>query len=78
MKTFKELLEEIAKEKKYTFISTGMSEMKDIENAVKIFNEKEVDELTKAQEDFNESLKDTNGLLAQGLLNKLLKLCIMY
>jgi tetrahydromethanopterin S-methyltransferase subunit G len=34
---------------------------------------KEVDELTKAQEDFNESLKDTNGLLAQGLLNKLLK-----
>jgi len=33
----KELLEEIAKEKKYTFISTGMSEMKDIEKAVKIF-----------------------------------------
>ena len=33
----KKLLEEIAKEKKYTFISTGMSEMKDIENAVKIF-----------------------------------------
>ena len=33
----KELLEEIAKEKKYTFVSTGMSEMKDIENAVKIF-----------------------------------------
>ena len=33
----KELLEEIAKEEKYTFISTGMSEMKDIENAVKIF-----------------------------------------
>ena len=33
----KDLLEEIAKEKKYTFISTGMSEMKDIENAVKIF-----------------------------------------
>lgn len=33
----KKLLEEIAKEKKYTFISTGMSTMKDIENAVKIF-----------------------------------------
>ena len=31
------LLEEIAKEKKYTFISTGMSTIKDIENAVKIF-----------------------------------------
>jgi hypothetical protein len=33
----------------------------------------EVDELTKAQEDFNNSLKDTNALLAQDLLNKLLK-----
>jgi N-acetylneuraminate synthase len=33
----KKLLEEIAKEKKYTFISTGMSTMKDIDNAVKIF-----------------------------------------
>lgn len=31
------LLKEIAKEKKYTFISTGMSEYKDIENAIKIF-----------------------------------------
>jgi N-acetylneuraminate synthase len=31
------LLETIAKEKKYTFISTGMSTMKQIENAVKIF-----------------------------------------
>jgi N-acetylneuraminate synthase len=33
----KKLLEEIAKEKKYTFISTGMSTMKDIDYAVKIF-----------------------------------------
>ena len=31
------LLETIAKEEKYTFISTGMSTMKDIENAVEIF-----------------------------------------
>jgi N-acetylneuraminate synthase len=31
------LLEEIAKEKKYTFIATGMSSIKDIENAIKIF-----------------------------------------
>ena len=30
------LLEVIAKERKHTFISTGMSTMKDIENAVKI------------------------------------------
>lgn len=31
------LLENIAEEKKYTFISTGMSTMKDIDRAVKIF-----------------------------------------
>jgi len=37
MLTHKKLLELIAKEKKYTFISTGMSTMKNIENAVKIF-----------------------------------------
>ena len=33
----KKLLEVIAKEKKYTFISTGMSTLKQIEDAVKIF-----------------------------------------
>jgi N-acetylneuraminate synthase len=32
-----ELLKTIAEEKKYTFISTGMSTLKDIEKAVKIF-----------------------------------------
>ena len=37
MLTHKKLLELIAKEKKYTFISTGMSTMKNIETAVKIF-----------------------------------------
>ncbi len=37
MLTHKKLLELIAKEKKHTFISTGMSTMKDIDNAVKIF-----------------------------------------
>ena len=37
MLTHKKLLELIAKEKKYTFISTGMSSLKDIENAIKIF-----------------------------------------
>ena len=31
------LLKEVAKERKYTFISTGMSTLKDIEKAVKIF-----------------------------------------
>ena len=33
----KELVEMVAKEKKYTFISTGMSSLKEIENAIKFF-----------------------------------------
>ena len=33
----KNLLENVAKEKKHTFISTGMSSIEDIDNAVKIF-----------------------------------------
>ncbi len=37
MLVHKKLLEEIASEKKYTFISTGMSTMKQIEDAVNIF-----------------------------------------
>ena len=37
MLTHKKLLELIAKEKKYTFISTGMSSIPDIKNALKIF-----------------------------------------
>ena len=37
MLTNKKLLIEIAKEKKFTFISTGMSNLKDIEACIKIF-----------------------------------------
>jgi len=37
MLVHEKLLKAIAEEKKYTFISTGMSTMKDIEKAVKIF-----------------------------------------
>ena len=37
MLTHQKLLENIAEEKKYTFISTGMSTIKDINKAVKIF-----------------------------------------
>ena len=35
--TYDDLLEEVSKEGKYTFISTGMSTMEEIDNAVKIF-----------------------------------------
>lgn len=38
MLTNTKLIEEIAKEKKYTFISTGMSDMKDIKKSLKIFD----------------------------------------
>ena len=37
MLIYKELLEMVAKEQKHTFISTGLSDMKNIEEAVKIF-----------------------------------------
>jgi N-acetylneuraminate synthase len=39
MLTIEPMLRLIAKEKKYTFISTGMSSLKEIESAIKIFNE---------------------------------------
>ena len=38
-----DLVKEIAKEKKLTFISTGMSKMKDIQKAVKIFKKNKCD-----------------------------------
>ena len=37
MNIYKDLLEEVAREKKHTFISTGLSNIEDIEKAVKIF-----------------------------------------
>ncbi len=39
MIVYEDLLKEIASEGKYTFISTGMSSEKDIDNAVKIFSD---------------------------------------
>jgi N-acetylneuraminate synthase len=41
MLTHNELLDMVAKEKKYTFISTGMSTLEQVENAVKIFRDLE-------------------------------------
>ena len=43
MITNHDLLELIAKEKKLTFISTGMCEIRDIENALKIFKKNKCD-----------------------------------
>jgi len=41
MLTHRELLEMVAEEKKYTFISTGMSNLEEIKKAVKIFIDRE-------------------------------------
>ena len=43
MITSKKFLNAVAAKGKYTFISTGMSEMKDIENAVEIFKKNKCD-----------------------------------
>ncbi len=43
MLTHSKLLESVAKEKKLTFISTGMATLKDIERAVKIFEKNKCD-----------------------------------
>ncbi|MDD4899846.1 MAG: N-acetylneuraminate synthase family protein [Candidatus Omnitrophica bacterium] len=39
MLTHRDLLEKVSEEKKYTFISTGMSNMEEIEKAIKIFKQ---------------------------------------
>ncbi len=41
MLTYEPLLREVASKKKHTFISTGMSDLKDIDRAVQIFKEAE-------------------------------------
>jgi N-acetylneuraminate synthase len=41
MLTYEPLLHEVASEKKHTFISTGMSDIKNVDKAVKIFREAE-------------------------------------
>ena len=65
------LLEEIAKEKKYTFISTGMSTIKDIENAVKIFKKfKCTFELLHSHSSYPMSINEANLKVIQTLKKK--------
>ena len=61
MLTNLELIKEIAKEKKYTFISTGMSTFKDIDNAV-VFSEDMGLKLSNLKR-FSEILKDATNYL---------------
>jgi len=67
----KKLLEEIAKEKKYTFISTGMSTMKDIDYAVKIFRKYKCPfELMHTNSSYPMSNEEANLKLIPALIKK--------
>ena len=65
------LLKTIAEEKKYTFISTGMSTMKQIENAVKIFKKSKCPfELMHSHSAYPMKIDEANLKLVQTLKNK--------
>ncbi|KFM21371.1 Pseudaminic acid synthase protein [Marine Group I thaumarchaeote SCGC AAA799-B03] len=65
------LLDEIAKEKKHTFISTGMSNMKDIEKAVKIFRKHKCPfELMHSHSAYPMPLEEANLKMIQTLKKK--------
>ena len=65
------LLETIAEEKKYTFISTGMSTMQDISNAVKIFNKHKCPfELMHSHSSYPMDIKEANLKVIQTLKKK--------
>ena len=65
------LLETIAEEEKYTFISTGMSTIKQIENAVKIFNKFKCPfELMHTHSSYPMKIDEANLKLIQTLKNK--------
>lgn len=65
------LLEVIAEEKKYTFISTGMSTMQDISNAVKIFKKHKCPfELMHSHSSYPMDVKEANLRVIQTLKKK--------
>ena len=67
----KAFLKEVAKRKKHTFISTGMSKLKDIETAVKIFRKSKCSfELMHCVSDYPIEVKDANLLTINKLKNK--------
>lgn len=65
------LLEKIAEEKKYTFISTGMSTMKEIENAVEIFKKYNCPfELMHCNSSYPQKNEESNLKMIETLRNK--------
>jgi N-acetylneuraminate synthase len=71
MLVHKKLLEKIAEEKKHTFISTGMSTMKQINDAVKIFKQHSCPfELTHSHSSYPMAPDEANLIVIQTLQNK--------
>ena len=71
MLTHHQLLEVIAEEKKYTLVSTGMSTMKDIEKAVKIFRKHKCPfELMHTNSSYPMIIEEANLSLIEKLKNK--------
>ena len=71
MLTHHKLLETIAEEKKHTFISTGMSTMKDIEKAVKIFRKYKCPfELMHTNSSYPMAVNEANLRVIETLKNK--------
>ena len=71
MLTHKKLLETISSEQKYTFISTGMSTMEEIEYAVKIFQENKCPfELMHSNSAYPMDVKEANLKVITTLQNK--------
>lgn len=71
MLTHTKLLHTIAEEKKHTFISTGMSSMKDITKAIKIFRSHKCPfELMHSHSAYPMTLEETNAKVIQTLKKK--------
>lgn len=71
MLVHEKLLNEIAKEKKHTFISTGMSTMKEIEKAIKIFQKYKCKfELMHSHSSYPMKLEEANLKVIQTLQKK--------
>ena len=71
MLTIKFLLEKIAEEKKHTFISTGMSTLKEIEEAVEIFKKHDCSfELMHCNSTYPQKNEETNLKMIETLRKK--------
>ena len=71
MLTHTKLVELIAKEKKHTFVSTGMSDVKDIERAVKIFKKNKCPfELMHSHSTYPMPVEEANLRVIQTLMKK--------